>query len=220
MKPKIYNLDLPMYGVVEAARYLRLPYPTLKYWVNGSKKVPPLIKLPASHTLSFANLLECHILSAMRSMYDLRLPRIRNSIAYLDRHFGSPHPLLEHTLHTDRVDLFLREMDNYVKISRGPGQLLLETMTVHLERIEKDTKGLLKFFPFVMERKSDEPRLILIDPQIGFGKPVIAGTGISTAVIASRFNARESISELAEEYGCNIKEIEEAIRWETGAVAA
>jgi len=96
----------------------------------------------------------------------------------------------------------------------------LNTMTVHLERIEKDAKGVLKFFPFVMERKSDEPRLILIDPQVGFGKPVIAGTGISTAVIASRFNARESISELAEEYGRNIEEIEEAIRRETGAVAA
>lgn len=220
MAEKTDHLDFPMYGVVEAARYLRLPYPTLKYWVNGSRRVPPLIKLAGSHTLSFANLLECHILSAMRSVYDLHLPRIRKSIAYLNERFGSPHPLLEHTLHTDRVDLFLRDMDSYVKISRGRGQLLLNTMTVHLERIEKDAKGLLKFFPFVMERKSGEPRLILIDPQVGFGKPVISGTGISTTVIASRFNARESISELAKEYGRSIKEIEEAVRWETGTVAA
>jgi uncharacterized protein (DUF433 family) len=49
---------------------------------------------------------------------------------------------------------------------------------------------------------------------IGFGKPVIAGTGISTAIIASRFNARESIAGLAEEYGRTPQEIEEAVRWE------
>ena len=49
---------------------------------------------------------------------------------------------------------------------------------------------------------------------IGFGKPVIAGTGISTAIIASRFNARESIAELAAEYDCPPQKIEEAIRWE------
>jgi uncharacterized protein (DUF433 family) len=35
-----------------------------------------------------------------------------------------------------------------------------------------------------------------------------------TAIIASRFNARESILSLAEEYGCTPQQIEEAIRWE------
>ena len=57
-------------------------------------------------------------------------------------------------------------------------------------------------------------------PRVGFGKPVIAGTGISTAVIASRFNARESVPDLAKEYGLDERQVEEAIRWETRAVAA
>jgi uncharacterized protein (DUF433 family) len=59
-----------------------------------------------------------------------------------------------------------------------------------------------------------EPKTIEINPMIGFGKPVIAGTEISTAIIASRCNARESIAALAEEYGRTPQEIEEAIRWE------
>src|SRR5437879_3683340 len=73
---------------------------------------------------------------------------------------------------------------------------------------------LLSFFPFVVEPRSSEPKTIEINPLVGFGKPIIAGTGISTAIIASRFNARESIAELAEEYGCTPPQIEEAIRWE------
>jgi uncharacterized protein (DUF433 family) len=71
-----------------------------------------------------------------------------------------------------------------------------------------------------MERTQNEPKLILINPAVGFGKPVIAG--ISTTVVASRFNARESIDDLAKEYGVKPRQIEEAIRWEqkTAVVAA
>lgn len=73
-----------------------------------------------------------------------------------------------------------------------------------------------------MERTRNEPKLIQITPVVGFGKPVIAGTGISTAVVASRFNGRESVPDLASEYGVSPQQIEEAIRWEqkTAAVAA
>jgi PIN domain-containing protein len=45
----------------------------------------------------------------------------------------------------------------------------------------------------------------------------MAGTAIPTAVIASRFHARESLSDLAKEYGRTNKDIEEAIRWESRA---
>jgi uncharacterized protein (DUF433 family) len=90
------------------------------------------------------------------------------------------------------------------------------------EAVPFPNPNLFSLYPFVMERTQNEPRLIQIDPAVGFGKPVIAGTGISTAVVASRFNARESIGDLASEYGVKPRQIEEAIRWEqrTAAVAA
>lgn len=64
-----------------------------------------------------------------------------------------------------------------------------------------DPKGLFRFFPFVVQPGPSEPKTIEINPMVGFGKPVIAGTAISTAIIASRFNARESVTDLASEYG-------------------
>ena len=87
-------------------------------------------------------------------------------------------------------------------------------LELHLQRIECDPTGLFRFFPFVMTRRPDEPKSILIDPLVGFGKPVIAGTAISTSIISTRFKARESIRDLAQEYGRSEREIEEAIRWE------
>lgn len=217
------RLELPLYGLSEAALYLRVPIKTLEYWVFGRKPISPMIRAASKQprALSFMNLLECHMLASMRSLYDLRLPKIRRAVAHLNKTSGFAHPLIEQPLYTNRIDLLIKEIDSLVNLSRG-GQLAIpEIVEAHLERVEYDKKvGAFKFYPFVRERSATEPKFIVINPALGFGKPVIAGTGISTAVIASRFNARESVPELAKEYGLEEKQIEEAIRWETRAVAA
>lgn len=217
------RLELPLYGLSEAALYLRVPIKTLEYWAFGRKPVLPVIE-PAStqpRALSFMNLLECHMLASMRSLYDLRLPKIRRAVIHLNKTSGFKHPLIEEPLYTDCIDVLIKQIDKLVNISRG-GQLVIpEIVEAHLERVEYDKSlGAFRFYPFVRERSAGEPKLIVINPSLGFGKPVIAGTGISTAVIASRFNARESVPDLAKEYGLEPNQIEEAIRWETRAVAA
>ena len=217
--------ELPLYGLSEAALYLRLPIKTLEYWAFGSSHAKPLIRVAGRHprVLSFMNLLECHMLAAMRSIYDLRLSKIRNAIANLSHPNWYKHPLIEKPLYTNRIDILLSDIDGKVaNISKHKDVVqfvIPEIVKIHMERIEYDQRT-LKFYPFVRERKADEPKLIVINPAVGFGKPVIAGTGISTAVVASRFNARESIPDLAKEYGLEEGQIEEAIRWETRAIAA
>ena len=215
------NLELPMYGLSEAALYLRLPIKTLEYWAFGRGRMPALIRVASERprSLSFMNLLECHMLAAMREIYELRLPKIRRAIAHLNKKSKFAHPLIEEPLYTNRIDVLLREIDGFVNISRSGQYVIPEIVEVHLERIEYEKRS-FRFYPFVRERAATEPKLIVITPEIGFGKPVIAGTGISTAVIASRFNARESVPDLAKEYGLEEKQVEEAIRWETRAVAA
>jgi uncharacterized protein (DUF433 family) len=215
------NLELPMYGLSEAALYLRIPIKTLEYWVFGQGRNRPMVRAAGSHprALSFMNLLECHMLAAMRKIYDLHLPKIRRAVGHLSAYSSFRHPLVEQPLYTDGADILLKELDTILNISRGGQFAIPEIVDIHLERIEYE-KGKFKFYPFVRERRAEEPKYILIDPSIAFGKPVIAGTGISTAVIASRFNARESVPELAREYGLEEKQVEEAIRWETRAIAA
>jgi uncharacterized protein (DUF433 family) len=217
-------LELPMYGLAEGSLYLRVPMSTLDYWVFGRGKTPGLIAAASRRprSLSFMNLLECHMLAAMRKIYNLRIPKIRRALTRLAGMNGYRHPLIEKPLFTDQRDILIREMDSVLNISRRNnfGQYEIpQIVDVFLERIEYD-KDTYKFYPFVRERSRNEPKLIVINPNVGFGKPVIAGTGISTVVIASRFNARESIPDLAEEYGISTTQVEEAIRWETRAVAA
>jgi uncharacterized protein (DUF433 family) len=207
-------MEAPVYGLSEAAQYLRVPLTTLRYWAQGSGPVPPIIRLPEPSRLSFANLLECYMLSSMRAIYNVRVPRVRKALIHLAKYIQHKHPLIEQAFETDRRDLFIEHLGKKVNLYKDEQILIPGVMELYLERIERDPKGLFRLYPFVMQPKPNEPRMILISPAVGFGKPVIAGTGISTAVVASRFNARESIDDLASEYGVTAKQIEEAIRWE------
>src|SRR5271155_4606997 len=120
----LYNklYEEPAYGVPETALYLRVPYNTLRYWLTGFQKMPPMI-LPAETDpvrLSFLNLLECHVLAGMRKIYDLKLPKVRSAVRQLgqgdlQRH---NHPLIDEAFLTDRKDLFIERLGKIVNVSQ------------------------------------------------------------------------------------------------------
>ena len=53
---------------------------------------------------------------------------------------------------------------------------------------------------------------VRIDPRVAYGRPFI-GEAIRTEVVSTRFGAGETITELAEDYGCSQQQIEEAVRY-------
>jgi uncharacterized protein (DUF433 family) len=209
-------LEAPAYSCAEAANYARVPYQTVRYWAVGRPGVLPLIQLPESQpiALSFLNLLECHVLHALRTKYDLQTRAVRHALGTLNRLHRSKHPLLENTLSTDRISLFWENAGEVVDLNRGGQTAMKELLQRYLQRIEV-TDNILKFYPFVRTDRQEEPKIVSIVPTVAFGRSVIDGTGISTAVIASRFYARESIEDLAEEYGRTPTEIQEAVIWES-----
>ncbi len=121
------RLELPLYGLSEAALYLRVPIKTLEYWAFGRKPVTPLIHAASKQprALSFMNLLECHMLASMRSLYNLRLPKIRRAVSHLNKTSEFRHPLIEAPLYTNRIDVLIKQIDKLVNLSRGGSWLSL-----------------------------------------------------------------------------------------------
>ena len=69
---------------------------------------------------------------------------------------------------------------------------------MHLSRIERDAAGIpVKLYLFTRPPSADAPKVIAINPYVAFGRPVVMGTGIPTAIIAERYKAGESIEDLA-----------------------
>jgi uncharacterized protein (DUF433 family)/transcriptional regulator with XRE-family HTH domain len=216
--------DVPNYGLAEVARYLRLPVATLRSWVRGRSYptargdawfralIAPARSNPLQ--LSFTNLVEAHVLSAIRREHEVRLDRVRPALEYVRRRLDVKRPLANQVFHTDGIDLFVRKFNEDVNASRG-GQLALRVVVeAYLRRIEWDEAGLAARLYPVSRFSLDAPRLVVIDPGRGFGLPILEGPGISTAVVAERFKAGESMDELADDYGCSPLEVSEAIRFE------
>ncbi len=225
LRKELSPREQPTYTIAEAAHYLRIPPATLRSWVcgraypvkRGKGFFKPVITLPTAenHLLSFVNLVEAHVLDAIRRQHEIPLPKVRTAISFLQRAFGSKHPLADQKMETDGRNLFVEKFGKLINISADGQFAIRELLEAHLKRIEWDAGGLAsRLYPFVRKRDLSEPRFIVIDPAISFGRPVVAGTGIATPVIAERYKAGESIDQLADDYGRQRLEIEEAIRCE------
>ena len=223
--------ELPAYSITEAARYLRMPEATLRSWVvgrpypttAGQRFFRPVIHLPEDGrpVLSFVNMVEAHVLEAIRHHENIPLHKVRTAVAFLERHYHSRHPLAEHQFETDGLDLFIQRAGLLINLSQAGQLAMREIVAAYLRRVERDAKGLpIRLYPFTRKREPEEPRAVVIDPFVSFGRPVLAGTGIVTTVLAERFKAGESVEELAKDYGRTALDIQEALRCELPLEAA
>ena len=115
----------------------------------------------------------------------------------------------------DGLDLFIDEYGRLINISREGQTVIREVVRAALRRIERGPEGIpVKLYPFTREAIENAPAMIVIDPRLSAGRPVIAGTGLATQVIFERYKAGESVRELAYDYERSDAEIEEAIRCE------
>lgn len=165
--------------------------------------------------LSFVNLVEIHVLDALRRGHKISLPKVRRALDYLNHRFPSRHPLAHHLLRTDGLDVFVERYGSLINVTKEGQMAIREMLEAHLGRIEWGPRGIaIRLFPFTRKRRASEPRAVVIDPRIQFGRPVLVGTGVPTAIIAERYKAGESVIDLARDYGRKPNEIEEAIRCE------
>ena len=172
---------------------------------------------PTERLLSFLNLVEAHVLDALRRRHEVRLPKVRAALDYLERSGVCPrgHPLADPSLQTDGLDLFIDRYGELINVSKA-GQTAMRTMLeAHLRRIDRNPSGApVRLYPFTRKHDTEEPRVVMMDPRVQYGRPVLVGSGIPTAVIAERYKAGESIQDLAADYRREPEEIEEAIRCE------
>jgi uncharacterized protein (DUF433 family) len=224
--------EIPAYVVSEAAHYLDVPVSTLRAWFKGQeythkgqrRQFRPVIRPadPRHFILSFSNLVEAYVLAAIRRKHHIGLPTIRRGLKFLTEKFESKRPLLEQQFATKGVELFVEKLGQVINISRDGQVEMADLILAYLERVERDPAGVpIKLYPFMRSQPlREQPRTIVIDPQVSFGRPVIAGTGIPTAVLAEQFDAGDDVRDLAKEYGASEEAISDAIRCEFRLKAA
>ena len=216
------------YAIAEASRYLKIPGPTIRYWVmgrdypkqSGKGRFTPVVVLPSdpSRLLSFRNLIELAALRALRALrteHEFKLAAVREAVSYAGEKLKVTNLLASKELYAAPGELFLHRYGELISLNKA-GKLGIKAMLEGLViRIEWEKKLPCWFFPLIPNRT--EARTVLIDPRISFGRPVIARLGVSIGVIVDRVNAGESPKDLAEDYGATQDEIMDALAYERAA---
>lgn len=211
--------DLPAYEIVEAARYLQVPYFTLNNWFRpitvetdrGYSARPLIQRPPNSRKMSFRNLVEAHVVKAISLHHKIPVPEIRRAIEYAEKKEQIPNLLTHEKLQIGAGQLFVEKFGELISLGRGGQLAMKKVLEKYLQRIEYDEEWAVRFYPFIQGYDSTA---VSISPRVSFGKPIVGG--ITTYMIAERFELGEEEDVIATDYGISRQDVEQAIIYEAG----
>lgn len=221
---RVATLSRPLYSIGAAARLLRTPPTTLRWWLEGGRRAgkvyPPVLRPSASGVdeVTWAEFVEADLLRRYRGM-GIPLQRMRPFIEAARARFGVPYPLAHYRpLVLDR-DLVL-ELQNvsgldprlYLFEPAGGQLRLAAPVRDFLEKVDFENWVVGRIHPLGVESP------VAIDPELSFGAPQIRGLRTESLVEAIR--AGESIEDAAEAWGVARRDIKAALTWEEQLEAA
>jgi hypothetical protein len=94
----------------------------------------PLIRLDANdrRALSFLNLVEAHVLAAIRRQDHVPLPKVRQALAYVSGKLNTDRPLANANFRTDSADLFLERLGALINVTREGQTGMADVIRDHL----------------------------------------------------------------------------------------
>ena len=203
------RLFLPSYQIGEAAAYARISPQTVVAWHKIEAAL--LAQREKRAALSYMQLIEVAVVAAFRKA-GVSLKRIRAAREYAARNLKSEYPFAEYSFKEEGKHLWLDSGQIDVKpgtvlsADQG-GQLAWESVIGRLREFEYEKDGIV-----LRWHLAGPSSPIIIDPRISFGAPAVKG--IPTWIIRGRWNAGESDSDIAADFGLKKDEVREALKFE------
>jgi uncharacterized protein (DUF433 family) len=160
-------------------------------------------------------LIEIFTIAQLRRL-GVKMATLRSGRIELAARYGTTHPFALWGLLTDGARL-LKELgdDALLEIGASGQTSFAQVIAPFCHRLDFDAASHLatRFYP------AGEDRSIVVDPRQSFGRPVIAGTNITTESIACLMRAGEQADDIADGYRVNTSQIDAAWNFELRAAA-
>ena len=167
--------------------------------------------------IGFRDLLELRIINALAAQ-NIPLRAIGATIDRARNQFAIDYPLTSRRFLMEGQSIFydaLNELGDMRSISQACQPLIFE-LIVRPELyagVEFSDSGLARrWFP------NKYSRVIVLDPEIAFGKPILTRFGIRTEVVAASFAVEKSARRVAALFDLPVAQVAAAIRYEALAV--
>jgi uncharacterized protein (DUF433 family) len=222
------DLDRELYAVGEAARLLRVPQSTLRWWLEGravrGKQYPPVIREEAtgSGLVTWGEFVEAGYLKEYRSR-SVPLPELRRFIDELRGELHVRYPLAHLQPYVSAHRRLVLELQKTaglppefgLVLEVTSGQLLLgraaESFIEHVEFSEEGDNSAVRVFPVGKESP------VVIDPHRSFGAPSIRG--VRTEALAELIDAGEPPEGVAEDFDLPVELVKAAVAYEWAMAA-
>ena len=213
-----------VYNLPEAARLTGLRSQRVREWFNGRSK--ERARQPIFHSdyqsvgrdraISFHDLIELFLAGQLRDR-GVSMQSLRKVHKRLQADLDTRHPFCRREVLTNHGKVFTlgldeqgkREMIEVLTRQRAFPDILLP----FLKRIDYDEAT-------EMAKRWCIANLVVLDPSICLGKPIIEGIGITTAILAASYEANDQNAELvADWYKVHAKHVIAAVDFERSLAA-
>lgn len=217
-------LEQPVYGMPQVDHLLGLPGGTARRWIDGyergGKQYLPVIRelRTGDDAVTWGEFVEAKLLAAYR---DTGVPMLhmRPAVEQLRQRFGVRYPLAHVRPFVAGKELVYQVQDEVgldrglrLVVARNDQYVLAPASSDFFDTIDWDDDLITRIRPL----GRDSP--VVIDPQRQFGSPVVRS--VPTEVIAELFRAGDPTAMIAEIYELSAEQVEAALRYELGLVAA
>lgn len=213
------RLVRPLYSYADADRIAGVTRGTSSRWLKGYKywysdeerRTLPAITPDSGHEggVSFIDLIEVVATGRLRKK-GFSLRKIRQINEFCQAVLRTDRPLVTETFKVAGHDIFMMVSEGYllnVGTKRGM-QAWDEVLDPFLDTLDYEQEMARRWWP----RGKDEP--VVVDPDYGFGLPIIAGTGVRTEIVAERRRAGDGLDEIAYDFALEVPQVEAALRYE------
>jgi uncharacterized protein (DUF433 family) len=157
--------------------------------------------------LNFRDLISLRIIAAMRSQ-GIKHREIIIAEKELKKTFGWDYPFAMADFWVAKPDIYMKIQGVLLSVSRHL-QFTFDLINEYLIPVHG-----LTFDIFGMSATWTPHEDVLLNPEIQYGSPCIAGTRVPTEVVWSFNDAGDSVETISLMYGLNHSQIEHAIAWE------
>jgi uncharacterized protein (DUF433 family) len=208
----------PLYGFAESDRLAGVTRGASRRWLKGYRywyadesrmALPITPERDQPDGVSFVDLVEVIAIGKLRQR-GFSLRRIRQVNEYCQLALNRDRPLVTETFKTDGRQVFEMAQGGFLlDVLHGQGtQAWDEVLDPFLETLDYEDVLARCWWP----RGKEEP--IVVDPDYGFGLPVVSGSGVRTEIVAERFRAGDAKEEIAYDFGLDPRGTEAALRYE------
>lgn len=209
------RVNRALFTLRESAAYLDVPFSTLHLWARPGGAEPLLTIFPRSGraaTLPFVGFAEAFVLNALRRA-GVPMQRIRPAVARLSSEIGLDHALASRRVYTDGAEVIF----DYAKDSDD--EALLTVVRTGQQHFTDVIKSYLKPITYGEDGWARRMRLpaygsatVVVDPDQAFGQPLVVDGGARVEDVVDRFRAGDSASEIADDFGVALADVEDIIR--------